>query len=216
MSPTYEPALVQATYAGTAAKDGDTFDESGKYVIKKQGAFACVECAISNGDEVMSEGGSMVSMTRNVDLKVKLHGGAGTACCRSCCAGTSAFFSFYSLEPGMGDRGDVMLAPAVPGEIMMLHLHGQMNWAIQKGSFLGADTSIDIGIKTQSFAQGCCSGEGFFILRAAGAGRLLISSYGSIMRYDLQPGEQRVFDNGYLVCWTDNMDYKISKASRSL
>ena len=49
--------------------------------------------------------------------------------------------------------------------------------AIQKGSFLGADTSIDVGIKTQSFAQGCCSGEGFFILKASGAGRLLISSY---------------------------------------
>mmetsp|Transcript_1159 Transcript_1159/g.2755 ORF Transcript_1159/g.2755 Transcript_1159/m.2755 type:complete len:123 (+) Transcript_1159:769-1137(+) len=67
----------------------------------------------------------------------------------------------------------------------------------------------------QSFAQGCCSGEGFFILRAGGQGRLLVNSYGSIIRYDLAPGEVRLIDNGYLVCWTDNMDYKISKAAKS-
>ena len=81
--------------------------------------------------------------------------------------------------------------------------------AIQKGSFLGADTGIEIGVKTQSFSQGCCSGEGFFILKAGGSGRLLVNSYGAIMRYDLAPGETRIFDTGFLVCWTDNMDYKV-------
>ena len=70
MSAGYDPALVQATYGGSAAKDADTFDPSGKYVIKKQGAFACVECAVSEGDELMSEGGSMVSMSKNIDLNV--------------------------------------------------------------------------------------------------------------------------------------------------
>lgn len=29
------------------------------------------------------------------------------------------------------------------------------------------------------------------------------------MRYDLAPGEQRTFDNGYLVCWTDKLNYKV-------
>mmetsp|Transcript_1159 Transcript_1159/g.2753 ORF Transcript_1159/g.2753 Transcript_1159/m.2753 type:complete len:181 (+) Transcript_1159:224-766(+) len=126
----FDASAVVATYAGTAGQDGDTFDPSGKYSVKKQGAFACVECAVSHGDEVMSEGGSMVSMSNNINLKVKLHGGLGASCFRCCCAGESAFFSYYSLQPGAGDRGDIMLAPAVPGEIVMLHLQGNMEWFV--------------------------------------------------------------------------------------
>jgi len=35
----------------------------------------------------------------------------------------------------------------------------------------------------QSVGKGCCSGEGFFILKATGEGRLLLNSFGSIIRY---------------------------------
>lgn len=66
-------------------------------------------------------------------LQVKLHGGVGAACFRSCCAGESAFFSYFSLIPGQGDRGDVMLAPAVPGEIMLLQLNGDIEWCDRTG-----------------------------------------------------------------------------------
>jgi len=124
----YDPEAIVTHYAGTAGKDADSFDPSGKYTIKKQGAFAAVEATVSHGDEVMSDSGAMVSMSNNIDLAVKLHGGAGAAFCRSCCAGESAFFSFFTLEPGQGDRGDIMLAPAVPGELMLLQLQGQMQW----------------------------------------------------------------------------------------
>lgn len=36
------------------------------------------------------------------------------------------------LKPGMGDRGEVLLAPGAPGEIILLHLDGGSPWAIQK------------------------------------------------------------------------------------
>ena len=90
-----------------------------------------------------------------------------------------------------GNRGDLLLAPAVPGEIIMIHMDGQREWHIQKQSYMACDQSIDISVKTQGLAAGCCSGEGFFILKARGQGRLLVNSFGGIMRYDLQPGEVR-------------------------
>ena len=34
-------------------------------------------------------------------------------------------------------------------------------------------------------------GAGFFVMEAKGHGRLLLSSYGALMRYDVQPGETR-------------------------
>jgi hypothetical protein len=54
---------------------------------------------------------------------------------------------FYSLKRGQGTRGDILLAPAAPGEIILLHLDGSVEWALQKGAFLASDASIDIGVK---------------------------------------------------------------------
>jgi uncharacterized protein (AIM24 family) len=88
-----------------------------------------------------------------------------------------------------GQRGDLLLAPAVPGDIMLLHLNGQNNWAIQKASYMASDASVAVRAKVQGLAAGCCSGEGFFILRAQGQGRLLLNSYGGIIKYELRPGE---------------------------
>jgi len=68
----YDPEAIVTHYAGTAGKDADSFDPSGKYTIKKQGAFAAVEATVSHGDEVMSDSGAMVSMSNNIDLAVSM------------------------------------------------------------------------------------------------------------------------------------------------
>jgi uncharacterized protein (AIM24 family) len=60
-----------------------------------------------------------------------------------------------------GQRKDLLLAPAVPGNIMLLHLNGQDNWAIQKASYLASDASVAIRAKVQGLAAGFCSREGF-------------------------------------------------------
>jgi uncharacterized protein (AIM24 family) len=99
--------------------------------------------------------------------------------------------STEALSFAQGQRGDLLLAPAVPGEIIMIHCDGQREWALQKTAYMASDESVEVKVKTQGLAQGCCSGEGFFVLRATGRGRLLINSFGGIMRYDLQPGEVR-------------------------
>ncbi len=70
---------------------------------------------------------------------------------------------FRRLKAGMGERGDVLLAPGVPGEIILLHLDAAAagaGWKISKGSFLGCDQSININVIAQSLAKGCCSGLG--------------------------------------------------------
>ena len=90
-----------------------------------------------------------------------------------------------------GQRGDLLLAPSSPGEIILLHMDGQREWAIQQSSYMASDEAIAIGVKTQGLAAACCSGEGLFILKASGRGRLMVNSFGAIMRYDLKPGEVR-------------------------
>lgn len=54
---------------------------------------------------------------------------------------------------------DVLLSPATPGNIILLHLDGQTKWRIEKGAYLACDGGVQIGVEMQSLAQGCCSGE---------------------------------------------------------
>ncbi|GIL55716.1 hypothetical protein Vafri_11255 [Volvox africanus] len=203
-------------YPGSAAQFHTFHDPTGKYKLKYDGAFAAVEVSVSVQEGVKSQGGVMVTMSDNVDLDTRLEGGFGSSLLRCCCAGGSMFFSHFSLTPGSGPRGDVLLAPPVPGEIIMLHLDGGMGWVVQPGGFLACDESVDMGVKMLGLAQGCCGGEGFFVMEATGRGRLLACSYGSITRYDLAPGERRKIDNGYCVAWTAGMQWDIGKASKSL
>lgn len=191
-------------------------DPSGKYQLKYKGAFAAVEVVIRPGDGVKSEAGVMVTLDHSVDIDTHTEGSLGNALCLGCCTGGSFFFSHFGLKPGMGDRGEVLLAPGAPGEIILLHLDGSTSWAIQKGGFLACDQTIQIGTISQGFAKGCCSGLGFFILSASGQGRLLLSSFGSLIRYDVAPGEVRTVDNGFLVAWTRTMNYEVGLAASKL
>lgn len=199
----------------TAASENEFLDREGKYQLKFAGGFAAVEAAVTAGNGVKSDGGKMVTISHNVDIDVHMEGGIGSSLLRCCCAGQSAFFSHYRLKDGMGERGDVLLAPGVPGDIILLYLDGSVTggWYISKGSFLGSDGSIDIGIKAQGLAKGCCSGEGFFIMEASGVGRLLLSSYGALMRYEVQPGEIRMIDDGFVVAWSKTMNYEVGLAA---
>lgn len=43
------------------------------------------------------------------------------------------------------------------------------------------------------------------LLRAEGTGRVVVGSYGALIRYELQPGELRKIDNGFVVAWSASM-----------
>eukprot|EP00892_Ulva_mutabilis_P005025 jgi/Ulvmu1/2895/UM146_0037.1 len=202
-------------HAGRNQQD-EFHDPSGKYKLVMKGSYAAVECAISENDLVKAESGAMVDMSDGLNIKARLEGGAGCAMFRSCCAGESLFMSHFTIKPDTGGRQDLLLAPAVPGDVILVHLDGTQEWAIQKGSFMACDNSVAICVKMQGLSAACCSGEGLFVLHAKGQGRLLLNSFGGIVRYDLKPGEVRKIDNGYLVAWHHKMDYKITKASSSL
>ena len=95
----------------------------------------------------------MVSMTNNLTVKAKMEGSVGGALLRCCCTGESFFMTHFSVPPGSNARGDVLLAPAVPGEIIMLNLDGQTSWSIQPGSFLACDQPVAISTRMLNISQ---------------------------------------------------------------
>jgi hypothetical protein len=48
-----------------------------------------------------------------------------------------------------GCRGSLLLAPHVPGDIVMVNVHHNMPWCLQNTSFVASDESVQVVVKTQ-------------------------------------------------------------------
>jgi uncharacterized protein (TIGR00266 family) len=85
---------------------------------------------------------------------------------------------------------------------------------VQSSSYLAGDVSLQVETKFGG-AKTLFGGEGLFVLQVSGTGLLLVSSFGSIHRRILRPGEQYVVDTGHLVAWEGHMQYNLRKAAKS-
>lgn len=174
------------------------------------GTNSMVEFHLEHGESIKAESGAMVGMSPTIDLEGKLEGGI--------LGGIGRMFSgenffFQTLRASRG-AGNVLLAPSTPGDIIILDLDGMTEYNVQKDGFLAGENSINISTKMQNLAQGFFSGEGFFILKVSGKGKLVLSSFGAIHEVNLAPGEDYIVDNNHLVAWPSTTPYSIDKASK--
>lgn len=192
------------------------FDEDGRgqgrgytWAIEHQGAFALAIVNLQPEQTIAAEAGAMVSMTANVDLHSEMKGGVFGALKRAV-GGESAFVSTFTAR---GGPGEVTFAPGAPGDVVGIEMQNQ-TFMVQSSSYLAGDTSLVVDTKFGG-AKSFFGGEGLFVLQISGAGLLLVSSFGSIHRRTLRPGEQYVVDTGHLVAWEGHMQYNLRKAAKS-
>ena len=121
-------------------------------------------------------------------------------------------FFFQTLNASRGP-GEVLLAPAIPGDIVDVDLDGSYSLVVQKDGFLAGTMGLEVSSKMQNLMQGLFSGEGFFTLKIGGKGTVFLNSYGGIHAINLEAGEERIIDNSHLVAWPDYMEYKMEKSS---
>ena len=186
-----------------------TSEGHGNFKYLYRGAFTMLKVNLSAGEKLKAESDAMVAMSANVAVEGKLEGGVLGGLGRML-SGEKFFFQTLIAQNG---PGEVWLSPSMPGDIMDIELDGMTSYILQKDGFFAGDEGVNITTKMQNLAQGFLSGEGFFVIRAGGRGRLFISSYGAIHPIDLSPGEEIVVDNYHLVAWPETMDYHIEKAS---
>lgn len=178
------------------------------YEIKGGDAFPLLHVHLERGESIKAESNAMVTMSGNLDIEGKFDGGLGKAIARRL-AGESAFLQKITATKG---AGDVHLGTFLPGSIEMIRLQNT-TLQVQQGSFLAADTSIDVSAKVQSLTKMMFGGEGIFAVRVSGTGDVFLSSYGGIQEFVLAEGEDLIVDNGHLVAWDDHLDYSIKKGS---
>jgi uncharacterized protein (TIGR00266 family) len=81
---------------------------------------------------------------------------------------------------------------------------------VQSGSFLACSAGIQVDTQWGG-GKTFFSSEGLFMLRIAGQGDLVLSSYGTIHAIDLQPGQTYTVDTGHMVAWTEGISYDVRK-----
>lgn len=97
--------------------------------------------------------------------------------------------------------GELLLAPASIGDITIIKLGGHEQWSVGKDAFLACTQGIVTEYKSQGISKAVFSGEGLFVYKISGQGILWCTSFGAIIRKDLQKDEKYIIDNGHLVAW---------------
>lgn len=83
--------------------------------------------------------------------------------------------------------GELLIAPSVLGDIIVLRMDGEQEWKIGRDSFLASTAAVKHKYQAQSLAKGVFSGEGLFIYKITGTGLLWVQSFGAIIKKDVRP-----------------------------
>ena len=177
-----------------------------EHEILYQPSYALAKVSLRQGESIVAESGAMVAMSDTIEIKTEARGGLFGGLKRSMLGGESFFQNTFVAQNG---PGEVMFAPALPGDIAHLRLNGETVF-VQSGSYMASSPDIEVDTKW-SGAKGFFSKEGLFLLRASGMGDLFLSSYGGIHEITLNPGQSYTIDTGHMVAFDSTIDYNVRR-----
>ncbi len=169
-------------------------------------AYAMATVHLDQGESANAEAGAMMAMTPTIELETSTQGGMLRGLRRSVLGGESFFMNRFTAA---GPDAHVVMAPALPGDIVVWELTGQTVY-LQSGSYLASAATIDVDSKWGG-AKTFFSKEGLFMLKCTGTGPLVVSSYGAIQALDLAAGQRYVVDTGHMVGWDAGVEYHVRK-----
>ena len=184
-----------------------------KYEIKGE-PMPVVICQLEGGEAMITERGSMVWMTPNMKMETGA-GGIGKAFGRMF-AGDSLFQNTYTAQ---GGPGMIAFASSFPGAIRAIQIDPAHPVVVQKRGFLASERSVDLSIFFQKkIGAGFFGGEGFIMQKLSGSGTAFVELDGSVVEYDLGPGESLVVDSGNLAMMdaTCSMDIQMVKGVKNV
>lgn len=164
-----------------------------QYQIQGQ-PYPVVVMTLNAEETVLCQKGAMAWMTPNMEMQTR-GGGLGKMFSRAL-SGEAMFQNEYTAR---GGTGMIALASAVPGEIMPIQITSAKSIVAQKSSFLASEQSISFEMYFQKkIAGGFFGGEGFIMQKFSGNGMLFLEIDGSVIAYDLAPGQTMMVDTGNL------------------
>ena len=161
-----------------------------KYEIKG-GAFPIVVCHLTSGEQMITEKGSMVWMTSNMEMETT-GGGVGKMFSKVF-SGESMFQNIYTAK---GD-GMITFGSSFPGKIVAIDIQPGRNFIVQKSAFLAAEAGVELSIHFNKKAgAGFFGGEGFIMQKISGQGAAFVEIDGDLVEYELAVGQKIIVDTG--------------------
>ncbi len=172
----------------------------------KGDSFPVLMCHINEGESIANQKGAMSWMSPNMKMTTNAGGGVGKFFSRAF-SGESVFQNVYTAE-----KGDGMIAYALtfPGTIIPMQISPTRSIIVQKTGYLASEMGVNFEIFLQKkIGSGFFGGEGFIMQKFTGNGMLFVEVSGSVIEYDLAPGQTIIVDTGYLVAADETVSIEI-------
>ena len=103
-------------------------------------------------------------------------------------SGDSIFQNRYTAQ---GGQGLIAFASSFPGSIRAFDIGPGRELVVQKSGFLASEAGVQLSVFFQKkLGSGFFGGEGFIMQRLSGSGMAFAEIDGTLVEYDLQPGQQ--------------------------
>ena len=150
-----------------------------------------VTCQLESGESMITESGSMVWMSPNMEMQTSA-GGLGKAFGRLF-SGENVFQNIYTAR----GEGMITFASKFPGAIRAVEVTPDRALVVQKSSFLAATSGVELSVFFQKkVGAGFFGGEGFIMQKVSGRGIVFLEIDGSAVEYELGRGQQLIVDTG--------------------
>jgi uncharacterized protein (TIGR00266 family) len=150
--------------------------------------FPVVECRLENNEKMITESGSMVWMSPNMEMKTTGTGGLGRLF-----SGEKIFQNIYTAK---GGNGMITFGSSFPGRIEAVDVSAGP-WIFQKSAFLASEETVRLSIHfKKKLDAGLFGGEGFIMQKLEGRGLAFVEIDGELVKYNLKAGQQIVVDTG--------------------
>jgi len=179
-----------------------------KYEIKYRPSYSLLEVHLLPDEIITAEAGAMTYISSNIEVKTRTRvrkGGLWKALKVSILGGETLFINDYIAREKPGKVG---LVSAPLGDITCLEISPQKGYIIQREAYIASTPKINLDTEWQGFKKGLF-GQGLFMIKATGEGKLFINTFGAIDKHELKEGEKLIVDNYHLAALSTTCNYNI-------
>jgi uncharacterized protein (TIGR00266 family) len=179
-----------------------------EYEIKYKPSYSMLVVKLEPNETVTAEAGAMTYMEPNINVNTRKREKSLLGTLGLSLLGRQSFFvNDYQAQ---NTPGEVAFVSAPVGDIETLEVKPNQGYIIQSSSYIASTQTVDLDMKWQGFTKGLF-GQGLFMMKAKGEGKLFINTFGAIDKHTLDSGKTLIVDNFHLVAFSDTCDYKVRK-----
>lgn len=182
-----------------------------QFQILQRPSYSALQCIMQKDEKIRTESGAMLAMDATATIEGKMEGGIWGALKRTVLTSESFFVTTITASQ---NETEVYLAPRSTGDIEEIALNDD-EVIVQGGSFLACELGVETDAQFTGW-KGFVSGEGIFMIKAKGSGKMFVSSFGGIIKKELKEGEKFIVDNGHIVAFSAHIPYDIQRVGNTL